>query len=117
MGTDGYVCLAMGSDGSQYRCALKRAASTSRSLFLLHLTFYRRRDNRELKIDKNKMWIGNIIQNQFMCVHTQWPGQCTDVAVGWTTKELKFNSLEEQEVLFFHNASRPTPGPTNPPIQ
>jgi len=31
-----------------------------------------------------------------MCVHTPWPGQYSDVAVGWTTIELKFNSLEEQ---------------------
>jgi hypothetical protein len=118
MGREGYVCLAKGSDGSQYICALRRAASTSCSLFLLHLTLYRRQDNRELKIDTNEMWlIGNIIQDQYMCVHTPWPGQHSDMAVNWTTKELKFNSLEEQEVLFFPNASRPTPGTTKPPIQ
>ena len=69
MGREGYVCLVMGSDGSQYRCAWKRAASdgsqyrcawkraasTSCTLFLLHLPLYRRQDNRELKIDTNKM--------------------------------------------------------------
>jgi len=55
MGREGYVCLAMGSDGFQYRCALKRAASTACSLFLLHLPLYRRQDNRELKIYTNKM--------------------------------------------------------------
>jgi len=95
----------------------KRAESTPCSLFLIHLTLHRKQDNRELKIDTSKMWLtGNIIQNQYICVHTPWPGQYSDVAVGWTIKELKFSSLEEQEVFFFPNVSRPTPGLTKPPF-
>jgi hypothetical protein len=37
--------------------------------------------------------------------------------MGWTTVELEFDSMQEQEILLFSVAIRPTLGPTQHPIQ
>jgi hypothetical protein len=39
------------------------------------------------------------------------------IATRCTTKELSFDSQQGQQIFLFSIASRPTPGPTQPPIQ
>jgi len=40
--------------------------------------------------------------------------QCSDWAMGWTTKELGFDSWHEQEISLFSKMSKLAPGPTLP---
>jgi len=42
---------------------------------------------------------------------------CSDQAVGWTPHESWFDSWRGQETSFFSNASRPTLGLSQPPVQ